>query len=173
MPMKYSICGLCELTTYFTEILDCIQLDFILVILNLSLNCYVWLVTTMGFPSNSVVTENAGDTCSIPGSGRCPGGGHGNPLQYSCLENPMDRGAWWATVHGVSESWIRLRPLSTASQSHYHIDWHLSKQRLWCSRRIWNTIHTFPQDRLKSTAWQKYSSQISKAPIQSSAFPLW
>ena len=36
----------------------------------------------------------------IPGSGRSPGGGHGNPLQYSCLENPMDRGAWWATVHG-------------------------------------------------------------------------
>ena len=49
---------------------------------------------------------NAGDlrdTGSIPGSGRCPEGGHGNPLQYSCLENPMDRGAWWATVHGVTE----------------------------------------------------------------------
>ena len=43
-------------------------------------------------------------TGSIPGSGRSPGGGHGNPLQYSCLENPMDRGAWWATGHGVSES---------------------------------------------------------------------
>ena len=40
----------------------------------------------------------------IPGSGRSPGGGHGNPLQYSCLENPMDRGAWWAAVHGVTES---------------------------------------------------------------------
>ena len=44
------------------------------------------------------------DTGSIPGLGRSPGGGHGNPLQYSCLENPMDRGAWWATVHGVSKS---------------------------------------------------------------------
>ena len=46
---------------------------------------------------------NAGDirdSGSIPGSGRFPGEGHGNPLQYSCLENPMDRGAWWATVHG-------------------------------------------------------------------------
>ena len=41
---------------------------------------------------------------SIPGSGRSPGGGHGNPLQYSCLENSMDRGAWWATVHRVAES---------------------------------------------------------------------
>ena len=40
------------------------------------------------------------DICLILGSGRSPGGGHGNPLQYSCLENPMDRGAWWATVHG-------------------------------------------------------------------------
>ena len=42
---------------------------------------------------------------SIPGLGRSPGGGYGNPLQYSCLENPMDRGAWWATVHGVAKSW--------------------------------------------------------------------
>ena len=50
---------------------------------------------------------DAGDTGNIgliPGSGRSPGGGHGNPLQYSCLENPVDRGAWWATVHGVSQS---------------------------------------------------------------------
>ena len=44
------------------------------------------------------------DLGSIPGSGRSPGEGNGNPLQYSCLENPMDRGAWWATVHGVTES---------------------------------------------------------------------
>ena len=47
---------------------------------------------------------NAGDAGSIPGSGRFPGEGHSNPLQYSCLENPVDRGAWWATVHGVAES---------------------------------------------------------------------
>ena len=40
--------------------------------------------------------------------GRSPGGGNGNPLQYFCLENPMDRGAWWATVHGVAKSWTRL-----------------------------------------------------------------
>ena len=49
-----------------------------------------------------------GDAGWIPGSGRSPGGGHGNPLQYSCLENPMDRGAWRATVHGVAESQRRL-----------------------------------------------------------------
>jgi len=49
---------------------------------------------------------NAGnkDVSSIPGSGRSPGGGHGNPLQFSCLENPMDRGAWWATVHEVAKN---------------------------------------------------------------------
>ena len=51
---------------------------------------------------------DAGDTGSIPGSGRSPGGGHGTPLQYSCLENPMDRGAWRATVQGVVKS--RTRP---------------------------------------------------------------
>jgi len=46
---------------------------------------------------------NAGDTSSIPGSGRSPGEGNGNPLWYSYLENPMDRGAWWAIVHGVAQ----------------------------------------------------------------------
>ena len=45
------------------------------------------------------------DAGSIPGWGRSPGGGHGKPLQYSCLENPMDRGAWRAIVHGVAKSW--------------------------------------------------------------------
>ena len=58
---------------------------------------------------------NAGDirdASSIPGWGRSPGGGHGNPLQYSCLENPMDRGSWQATVHGVTKSWTRLKQLS-------------------------------------------------------------
>ena len=60
----------------------------------------------MGFPGGSVVKippANAGDVGSIPGWGRSPGGGHGNPLQYSCMENPMDRGAWWATVHRVAK----------------------------------------------------------------------
>ena len=47
----------------------------------------------------------SGDTDLIPGSGRSPGGGHGNQLQYFCLENPMDRRAWWATVHRVAKSW--------------------------------------------------------------------
>ena len=60
-----------------------------------------------GFPGGSDGKEstcNAGDLGLIPGLGRSPGGGQGSPLQYSCLENPMDRGAWRATVHGVTES---------------------------------------------------------------------
>ena len=59
----------------------------------------------MGFPCSSISKEsacNAEDPDSIPGWGRFPGGGHGNPFQYSCLENPMDRGTWQATVHGFT-----------------------------------------------------------------------
>ena len=73
----------------------------------------------MGFPGVLAVKNppaNAGDVRdmdSIPGSGRAPGGGHGNPLQYSCLENPMDRGAWQDTIHRVAKSRTRLKPLST------------------------------------------------------------
>jgi len=69
---------------------------------------------TNGFPCGSVVKNppaNAGDAGVeglIPGSGRSPGEGNGNPLQYSYLENPMDRGAWWATVHGVAKSQTQL-----------------------------------------------------------------
>ena len=61
---------------------------------------------TCGLPWGSVVmnlTASAGDVGSIPGMGRSPGEGHGNPFQYSCLRNPKDRGARWATVHGVAK----------------------------------------------------------------------
>ena len=64
-----------------------------------------------GFPGGSDSKEsacNAGDLCSNPPLGRSPGGGHGGPLQYSCWRTAMDRGAWWATVHGVTKSWIWL-----------------------------------------------------------------
>ena len=74
--------------------------------------CYKELVyMVMGFPGGSEVTVsacNAGDPGSIPGLGRSPGEGNGNPLQYSCLENPMDREAWWTTVQGVTKSRTRL-----------------------------------------------------------------
>ena len=63
------------------------------------------------FPGGSdskVSAYNAGDLASIPGSGRSPREGNDNPLQYSCLENPMDGGNWLATVHGFAKSWTRL-----------------------------------------------------------------
>ena len=65
----------------------------------------------MGLPCSSHGKEsacNSGDQGWIPGLGRSSGEGYGNPLQYSCLENPMDRGDWQATVHGVAKSWIQL-----------------------------------------------------------------
>ena len=65
----------------------------------------------MGFPGGSEVKASAcdaGDPGSIPGLGRSPGEGNGNPLQYSCLENPMDGGVWRATVNGVAKSQIQL-----------------------------------------------------------------
>ena len=63
---------------------------------------------------------HAEDPGSIPGLGRSPGEGNGNPLQYSCLENSMDRGAWWATVHGVANSWTRLTMTNTRIHTHTH-----------------------------------------------------
>ena len=72
----------------------------------------------MGFPGGSEGTAsayNAGDLGSIPGSGRSPGEGNGSPLQYSGLENAMDRGAWWATVHRVAKSRTRLSDSTLAT----------------------------------------------------------
>ena len=65
---------------------------------------YMSLYIHCDFPGGSVVKNlpaNTGDEDSIPGSGRSPGGGNGNPRQYACLENPMDRGAWWTIVQGL------------------------------------------------------------------------
>ena len=84
---------------------------------------YVSLKLSWGLPSGSVVKKspaNAGDvrnTGSIPVLERSPGGGHGKPLQYSCLGNPMDREAWWATVHRLTKNQIRLKRFSTYVQS--------------------------------------------------------
>ena len=88
-------------------------------------NCICFLTTSTwwkGFPSGSVVKNppaNAGasgDMGLIPGSERSLRGGNGNPLQYSCWDNPMDRGAWWSTVHGVSKS-------QTGLSMHAHTWW--------------------------------------------------
>ena len=89
---------------------------------DLSTSFTVWLLigSWKGFSGGSVVKNppaNAGDIRdlgSIPGMERSPRGGHGNPLQHSCLENPMDRRAWWAPVHGVTKRQTRLK------QAHMH-----------------------------------------------------
>ena len=80
--------------------------------------CIYLFICNLGFPGGSEVKAsacNVGDPGSIPGSGRSPGKGNGNPLQYSCLENPMDGGAWWATVHGVSKSQTQLSDFTFTS----------------------------------------------------------
>ena len=74
------------------------------------IHTYIWLSQWL---SGRESTWNARDTSSIPGSERSPEGGHRNPLQFSCPENPMDRGTWWVTVHGVTESRTRLKWLNT------------------------------------------------------------
>ena len=67
-------------------------------------------------PSANVGDRQARDVGSVPGSGRSPAGGHGNPLQYSCLENPLDRGAWQAIVDGVTRSWTQQSDLVQHTQ---------------------------------------------------------
>ena len=77
------------------------------------------LMITLGFPDGSDGKEsacNAGEPGLVPGLGRSPGEGHGHSLQYSCLENPMDREAWQAMVHLVSKSWTQLKQLSMHSK---------------------------------------------------------
>ena len=67
------------------------------------------MLVVKNLPVNSGDIKDVG---SVLGSGRSSGAGHSNPLQFSCLKNPIDRGAWWATVHGITKSWTRLKKLS-------------------------------------------------------------
>ena len=84
-----------------------------------------WLLSGKESTCNAEVTGNMG---LIPGSGKSTGGRNGNPLQYSCLENPMDKGAWWATVHRVTTSQTRLKRLST----HTHLPGELKLTIMKC-----------------------------------------
>ena len=70
---------------------------------------------------NPTNAEDTGDMGSIPGLGRSPGGGHGNPFQYSCLENSMDRGTWQTIVHIITKSWTRLKQLSMHTYAYVYI----------------------------------------------------
>ena len=94
-------------------------------------------MTLKGFPSGSEVKVsacNAGDLSLIPGLGRSPGEGNGNPLQYSCLENPMDGGAWWFTVHGITKGQTRL---SDFTSSHHHVTLQTTSSTMLPLSNIW------------------------------------
>ena len=88
--------------------------NYLTILITIIVYLFCRLEYSMGFPGSLIVKKlpaNAGDTRDaglILGSARSPGGGTGNPLQYSCLEDSMDRGTWQATVHGVTESWTQL-----------------------------------------------------------------
>ena len=114
-------------------------------------NCYFKVGTylRLGFPGGAVVKNphaNARDASSVPGSGRSPGDGNGNWLQYSCLENPMDRGAWWATVHRVAKSWMWLSNWPCT-----HLRW----LQLSCLSKIYFSPDSFP---CSPTQWQLLAS---------------
>ena len=97
----------------------------------------VWCFTFLyGGSDGKASAYNAGDLGLIPGSERSPGEGNGNPLQYSCLENPMDRGAWWATVHGVAKSQTRLSNFTFSFQNHQKLRQKWSKCQLYLQWRV-------------------------------------
>ena len=117
-----------------------------------------------GFPGGSEVKAsacNAGDLGSIPGSGRSPGEGNGNPLQYSCLENPMDGGVWWATVHGVTKSRTRLNEWLKRLKYVYISS--LEKEMATHSSILaWEIPRTEEPSGLQSTGWQRSPTWLSK-----------
>jgi len=110
---------------------------------------------------------NAGDVRdkgSIPGSGRSSGGGHGDPLQYSCLENPMDRGAWLARVHRVAKSWTRLKRLSM----------HAHKSITSLSSRCLTSIHLLSVFPTSTVEWVVKSPGSGMSEFQcSSPLVIW
>ena len=88
----------------------------------------------MGFPGGSEVKAsawNSGDSGSIPGSRRSPGEGNDNPLQYSCLGNPMEGGAWWDTVHGVTKSLIGLNDITFTVLTHRVTPGFYFRKQIW------------------------------------------
>ena len=103
----------------------------------------VFIIRYQGFPGGSDGKESAchaGDVRLIPGLGRSPGEGNGHPLQYSCLENSIDRGAWWGTVHWVAKSQTGLSTLCTFEELGTALGWESSPgPKLW-----WECLQTGP-----------------------------
>ena len=125
----------------------------------LALTIYLWdsqiVLVVKNLPANA---GDIRDTGSIPGSGRSPRGGHGNPLQYSCLESPMNRWTWWADVHWVTKSWTWLKRLSM----HAHIS--TSTRIKSCAAAAAGLQHPWKSSEWKwgirySVLWEKLAEQ--------------
>ena len=136
----------------------------------------VFLLHCGGFPGDSVGKEsfcNAGDPDSIPGWGKSPGEGNGNPLQYSCLENSMDRGAWWTTVHGVTKSQTLLSIWACIKKSKraWNISQVLLQRRLllfWASLVV-QLIRNLPavqETWVRSLGWEDSPGEGKGNPLQ-------
>ena len=102
-------------------------------------------------PANAGGGRDAG---SIPGLGRSPGGGNGNPLQYSCLENPMDREAWWATVHRVAKTWTQLKWLSIQAKRKGRDHLPSLKPLLSCSTRYFLIAYWPEHSHVTTPTWK-------------------
>ena len=126
--------------------------------------CFIWeLIPNKGFPGGSEVkvsASNVGDPGLIPGSGRSPGEGNGNPLQYPCLENPMDGGAWWATVHGVAKSRTRLSYFTFTCSNTYNVISKIQRnlpegKRTWKMTELkWGRRCSLKAESLFSQSWE-------------------
>ena len=137
----------------------------------------IFFAFSWSFHSGSVVknpSANAGDkgdTGSIPGWGRSPGGEHGNPLQYSCLENPMDTGVWWAIIHSITE----LDMTEDIHLLHYfaldaNIWWRLIHSKSSCICWIENSIHISVLT-LSENCGKKRRNQTDTVPSEIQAEP--
>ena len=115
-PMDCTVCGVAKSRTRLSDFHFTFTRGQSLTVIDALLLLIRMMISSInGVPGGSVSKEsacNVGDLGSIPESGRSPGGGNGNPLQHSCLENPMDGGAWQATVHEVAKSQTRLKRFS-------------------------------------------------------------
>ena len=111
------------------------------------------ILETRGFPGGTLAVKNlpakAGDAASIPGSGRSPGRGNGNPLQDSSLGNPLDRGAWLATVHGVTKSQTGL---SNCTHTHTHTHTH--------TRLTHTHIHTHTRTHARTPELERVAAEV-------------
>ena len=119
---------------------------------------------------------NVGDLGSIPGLGRSPGEGNGNLLQYSCLENPMDGGAWWATGHRVTESWTWLSDFTNFFRKTKSIgDVYMQKEFVGRKWLMWSWRPANPKSQCGQTAWRLWRGDGSKSEgslLENSLF-LW